>query len=202
MLERWQFAKLWLSSGASARGVSLRGLRLSAAYGAISSDVGVMGPRKGAFACLRLCVVNQNKKKTALQMYLKTGEIVICNFDTGFVPPEMVKSRPALVFSKSSTHWRGLCSVVPFSTTPPDRVEPWHVLVKNPLHRRLPQGQRFGQAAEMWAKCDMITTVSFARITRPYDWQCGVRKYAAVRLSDADLDAVFTGIRAYLPSPR
>lgn len=102
-------------------------------------------PRGGlCFVWGGLYVVDPNKKKPALQMHLKTGEIVICNFDTGFVPPEMVKARPALVFSKSSTLWRGLCSVVPFSTTPPDRIEPWHVLVKNPLHGYLPPGA-FGE---------------------------------------------------------
>lgn len=147
-------------------------------------------------------MVDHKKKNSALQIYLKTGELIICNFDTGFVPPEMVKTRPALVISKSSTHWRGLCTVVPMSTTPPEKVEPWHVLVKNPLHRRLPPNQRFAQQETMWAKCDMLTTVSFARISRPYDRQSGNRRYVPVRLSHADLDAVFVGVRAYLPAQK
>ncbi|NLZ10860.1 MAG: type II toxin-antitoxin system PemK/MazF family toxin [Alcaligenaceae bacterium] len=145
-------------------------------------------------------MVDQNKKNSALQIHLKTGELVICSFDTGFMAPEMIKTRPVLVISKSSTHWRGLCTVIPFSTTPPEKVERWHVLVRNPLHRLLPPSQRFAQATEMWAKCDMITTIGFSRITRPYDRQNGSRKYVSVRLSDADLDAVFAGVRAYLPA--
>lgn len=189
-------------SGAYARGVSLRGLRLSAAYGAIPSEVGVIGPREGPFACLGPAVVDQNKKNSALQLYLKTGEVVICNLDSGFVVPEMTKTRPVLVISKSSTHWRGLCSIVPFSTTPPAKLERWHVLVQNPLHRLLPAGQRFAQATEMWAKCDMICTVSLSRVTRPYDRMMGARRYGPVRLSDAELDAVFAGVRAYLPSAK
>ncbi|TAM88997.1 MAG: hypothetical protein EPN41_04700 [Candidimonas sp.] len=59
------------------------------------------------------------RKIDALRKGLRTGEIVICNFDTGFRVPEMVKQRPVVVISKTSTHARGLCTVVPLSTTLP-----------------------------------------------------------------------------------
>ncbi|WP_368646938.1 type II toxin-antitoxin system PemK/MazF family toxin [Castellaniella ginsengisoli] len=147
-------------------------------------------------------MVDQAKKDGALKLYLKTGEVVICNYDTGFIAPEMVKTRPVVVISKSSTHWRGLCTVVPLSTTPPEKVEAWHVSMQNVLRRLYPYSHPFGQAQEMWAKCDMIATVSFCRITRPHNKQDERRVYAPVRLSEADLDAVFVGVRSYLPSAK
>lgn len=145
-------------------------------------------------------MVDQVKKENALKLYLKTGEVVICNFDTGFVVPEMVKSRPVVVISKSSTHGRGLCTVVPLSTTDPTKIEAWHVLLPNPLLRVLPREHTFAQADVVWAKCDMLTTVAFSRITRPYDRRNGQRAYAPVKLGHDDLDAVFAGVRSYLPS--
>ncbi len=89
-------------------------------------------------------MIDQVKKEGALKLYLKTGEIVICNYNTGFVVPEMVKSRPAVVISKSSTHWRGLCTVVPLSTTPPEKVEAWHVSMQNVRRRLYPYSHAFG----------------------------------------------------------
>lgn len=159
-------------------------------------------PFWGALLIWMLRMVDQTRKNGALQFHLKTGEVVICNFETGFVVPEMVKSRPVVVISKSSTHWRKLCTVVPLSTTTPSRVEVWHVLMRNPLDRILPRHHAFSRAVDVWAKCDMITTVCFSRITRPHDRQGGQRRYTATKLCEADLDAVFVGVRSYLPSAK
>lgn len=145
-------------------------------------------------------MINQTKKNSALQLHLKTGEVVFCNFDSGFKPPEMVKNRPVVVISKTSTHWRGLCTVVPFSTTTPAPKELWHVLVDNPLAKMMPYGSLFAQETQMWAKCDMIYTVAFDRLTRPHSRIDGRRQYRAIGLAKEDLAAVFDGIRAYLPS--
>jgi mRNA interferase MazF len=46
------------------------------------------------------------------------GQILICDFSSGFVEPEMVKVRPVVVISpkpRKSIH--SLCTVVPLSTT-------------------------------------------------------------------------------------
>ncbi len=53
----------------------------------------------------------------------RPGEIVICDFSTGFRPPEMVKVRPVVVISPRRRTSQ-LVTVVPLSTTPPDPVEP------------------------------------------------------------------------------
>lgn len=48
----------------------------------------------------------------------KLGTIVICDYSTGFCPPEMVKHRLAIVVSPRLPHRDGLCTVVPLSATP------------------------------------------------------------------------------------
>ena len=126
----------------------------------------------------------------------KTGCVLICDFSRGFVPPEMVKTRPVVVISRTECHGRRLCTVVPLSTTSPDPVLVWHVLLKqNPL-----PGTLAGTA--VWAKCDMLYTVSFDRLDKPHRKTEGKREYLTLKLSAADLAAVFDGVRAYLPSPR
>lgn len=122
---------------------------------------------------------------------VKTGHLLICDFDRGFVQPEMVKTRPVVVISKTKTHSRGLCTVVPLSTTSPHPVEMWHVALQHyPL----------GSDRQVWAKCDMLYTVSFERLQWPHTKRGGKREYQKLRLGDIDLDAVFAGIRSYLPA--
>ncbi|MGN6234317.1 MAG: type II toxin-antitoxin system PemK/MazF family toxin [Trinickia sp.] len=82
--------------------------------------------------------------------------VVTCDY-TGFVAPEMVKIRSVVVLSKSKTNDR-LITVVPLSTTPPARVLPCHhKLDRNPHPDESP-------ALEVWAKCDMVYTVSLSRV--------------------------------------
>jgi uncharacterized protein YifN (PemK superfamily) len=51
----------------------------------------------------------------------------------------------------------------------------------------------------MWAKCDMLVTVSFDRLTKPYKkTQHSGRKYIGVFLCDDDLAAIAECIKAYL----
>lgn len=190
-------------SGASGARLESEGVApLSGLCGDIKLIRCLRPPDWGALLYLDIRMVDQAKKEDALKLYLKTGEVVICNYNTGFIVPEMVKTRPVVVISKSSTHGRGLCTVVPLSTTPPKKVEAWHVHLQNVLRRLYPYSHAFGQSSNMWAKCDMIATVSFCRITRPHNNQDGRRAYAPIRLSDADLDAVFVGVRSYLPSAK
>ena len=151
----------------------------------------------------RTRVDNRTRKIDALRRGLRTGEVVICNFDTGFRPPEMAKTRPVIVISKASTHIRGLCTIVPLSTTCPAPLFPWHVLLSsNPLLGHMPADHTFCTDQPIWAKCDMIITLGFERITRPHRRVEGRRDYPAVRVASDDLAAVFDGVRAYLPGGR
>lgn len=126
--------------------------------------------------------------------YIPTrGEILICDFDTGFRQPEMVKRRPAVVVSHKSSHGRRLCTVVPLSTTAPVPVKTWHYALP---HVQIPG---WVAKATMWAKCDMLATVSFDRLTKPYKkTQHSGRKYTAVFLCAEDMAAIEVCIRAYL----
>ena len=51
----------------------------------------------------------------------------------------------------------------------------------------------------MWAKCDMLATVSFDRLNKPYlKSQNGARKYIGVFLCDEDMAAIDACMRSYL----
>jgi uncharacterized protein YifN (PemK superfamily) len=90
-----------------------------------------------------------------LQFQPRPRAIVICDY-SGFVEPEMVKVRSAIVLAKSRTNSR-LVTVVPLSTTAPDTLPCHCKLIRNPHPDEDP-------ALEVWAKCDMVYTVSLARI--------------------------------------
>ena len=115
------------------------------------------------------------------------GTIVLCDYATGFKPPEMVKRRPVVVVSPRLHRRRGLCTVAPLSTTPPDQPQAYHHLVR--LAEPLPE--RWG-ASEMWVKADMVATVSHERLDlfRTGRDQYGKRKYLQPKLSPEDLEAV------------
>ena len=85
-----------------------------------------------------------------LTFHPKPGTLLICDFDTGFKAPEMIKKRPVVVISPRR---RGsvaqLCTVVPLSTTAPDPVERFH-------HRMNPKSLPvLLRSQDTWAKCDM-----------------------------------------------
>ena len=82
--------------------------------------------------------------------------VVTCDY-TGFVQPEMVKIRSVVVLAKSRTSDR-LLTVVPLSTTRPEKLLACHHrLNRNPHPDESPM-------LEVWAKCDMVYTVSLARV--------------------------------------
>jgi uncharacterized protein YifN (PemK superfamily) len=99
---------------------------------------------------------NLNENATGLTWQPRLKAVVTCDY-TGFVEPEMVKVRSVVVLSKSKTNGR-LITVVPLSTTPPDKVLPCHhKLSRNPHPDENPE-------LEVWAKCDMVYTVSLSRV--------------------------------------
>ena len=109
------------------------------------------------------------------------GTLWMCDFDTGFMPPEMVKYRPVVVISPQPGWMSGLCTIVPLSTTPPIPVKPFHHLMDE---RSLPPGKL--RQNEAWAKCDMLNTVSVDRLSRA----TSRRQRLTFRVLEADLDAI------------
>ena len=109
------------------------------------------------------------------------GTLWMCDFNTGFRPPEMVKYRPVVVISPQPGRMTGLCTIVPLSTTRPIPMEP--------VHHRMDPASLPGRLAqnETWAKCDMLYTVSLARLSR------ATRRgqaAATFRVLDTDMDAI------------
>lgn len=128
----------------------------------------------------------------ALPYFPRRGEVLVCDFDTGFQPPEMVKKRPVVVVSRKDSHNRKLCTVVPFSTTAPNPVHNWH----HPLpHVQVPGLQAMNT---MWAKCDMVVTVSFDRLNKPYVKTRHGRSFRELVLDNADMLAIDNCLRTYL----
>ena len=122
----------------------------------------------------------------ALYFHPNPETLLICDFGTGFRPPEMVKKRPVVVLSPRMRRQSGLCTVVPLSTTVPAPVERFH-------HRMSPQSLPATLATkETWAKCDMVTAVSLERLDRVLIGRDrrGRRVYVAGAVTAADLTAI------------
>ncbi|MEK7991871.1 MAG: type II toxin-antitoxin system PemK/MazF family toxin [Thiotrichaceae bacterium] len=118
----------------------------------------------------------------SLNLCPKQGTIVICDFK-GFIIPEMVKRRPAIVISKIKSRAK-LCTIVPCSTTPPNPVESYHykLVVAPPLPK--PYNKDYH-----WVKADMIYNVSWDRLQLPFSGKddAGKRIYDLRIISDEDL---------------
>ncbi|SEA18885.1 type II toxin-antitoxin system PemK/MazF family toxin [Paraburkholderia sartisoli] len=128
-----------------------------------------------------------------LPYFPSRGEILVCDFNTGFREPEMIKKRPVIVVSQKSSHSRRLCTVVPLSTTSPAPVKAWHHALP---HVVVPGWKT---EATMWAKCDMLSTVGFERLNKPYiKSRNSGRRYVEVILGNGDLTAIDACMRAYL----
>ena len=118
------------------------------------------------------------------------GMVLICDFNTGFKAPEMVKRRPVVVISPHPRRSNQLCTIVPPSTTAPNPVEPFH-------HRMDPRS-RPGKLArkETCAKCDMLAAVSLQWLDRVMIGKepGGRRIYAAEQVLADDLEAIRWGV--------
>lgn len=88
----------------------------------------------------------------------KPGQVLYCDFK-GYVAPEIVKNRPVVIISPSHLIRPGLVTVVPLSTTPPNPIRTYHYkLHGNPIPGT--------EAVEVWAKCDLLASVSLERLDR------------------------------------
>lgn len=128
----------------------------------------------------------------AILFHPKPGDLLICDFNTGFKAPEMVKRRPVVVVSKAK---QNLAIVVPLSTTAPFPIETCHYEISQ---GSLPSSLRGNPC---WAKCDMISSVALWRMDRVMNGKCpttGKRIYLNHRISQADLDGIRQALRAVL----
>ncbi|CAB1065863.1 hypothetical protein D1BOALGB6SA_10662 [Olavius sp. associated proteobacterium Delta 1] len=123
----------------------------------------------------------------ALKYHPKTGTIVVCDYNTGFKPPEMVKRRLSIVVSPQFKKRNSLCTIVPFSTTVPNPVMPYHYLLE--LNPTLPPPYN---SKDQWVKADMIATVSFDRLTLPFSGKGadGKRQYVKMVISGNEFESI------------
>lgn len=123
----------------------------------------------------------------ALQYHPKTGTIVICDYNTGFIEPEMRKRRLAMVVSPQFKRRNNLCTVVPFSTTPPTIIMPYHYLLQ--LNPTLPPPYN---STDQWVKADMLATVSFTRLNLPHSGKGadGKRQYIKKVITGPDFKSI------------
>ena len=119
----------------------------------------------------------------SIPFHPEQGTIVICDFK-GFVPPEMVKRRPAVIVSPRLRNRGRLCSIVPLSTTPPKPIAPYHYKLHVDPVLPAPYDAKFH-----WVKADMVYTVSFDRLFMPFNGKddSGKRIYD-VRIIDFPAD--------------
>lgn len=127
----------------------------------------------------------QNKP---LPYHPKIGEALRCDF-SNLVPPEMDKARWVVVVSPKHINRANLCAVVPLSTTVPKSVQPWHVKMDSD-----PNPKASGET--VWAKCDMVMSVSFARLSAYWDGKTtdGKRNYVTIFVSNSELSRIQKGI--------
>jgi mRNA interferase MazF len=129
----------------------------------------------------------------ALGFHANAGDIVICDYSTGFKPPEMVKVRPVVVISPRRRGGQ-LVTVVPLSSAAPSPVEPWHYL--------LPEGAYPPARGPVWVKADMIATIALARLDRvKMRGADGSSVYQVFRLGPDAMRAIGLAVKAALNLP-
>ena len=120
------------------------------------------------------------------------GTVVVCNYATGFRPPEMVKTRLAVVVSPRLPYRDGLCTVVPLSTKPARSGIRYQCKVELPFSPPPPF-----DGTLKWAKCDMLATLAHHRMNLPgtgRDPISGKRKYLKIVLPDDQMERIRAAI--------
>lgn len=112
----------------------------------------------------------------------KEASVLMCDFD-GSVDPEMLKVRPVIVLARNRLNNK-LVTIVPLSTTKPFVMQAHHhELSVNPLPTN--------QGTTCWAKCDMVATVSIARLDRiKIIRQFGKREYMIPTIAALEFEAI------------
>lgn len=128
----------------------------------------------------------------AIKFPVVPGTIILCDYSMGgFREPEMVKLRPVIVVSPRLTHRDHLCTVVPISSSP--GIKELDYVVRLQVAPQLPQPFAY---EVVWAKCDMLATVSFERLNlfRTERDHTGKRRYLQPKLPELDLLRIRQGI--------
>jgi uncharacterized protein YifN (PemK superfamily) len=130
----------------------------------------------------------------AITLHPDPGTILIADFSHHKVP-EITKRRPVIVISPRFRQRDGLCAVVPCSTTPPKKTQPYHY--KLSVIPALPAPYDHEQ---MWVKADLVYTVSFDRLFLPFIGKNanGVREYDIRHVTDIDINGIRDCVRAGL----
>ena len=117
-----------------------------------------------------------------IQYHPKPGQVFWCDF-RGNIWPEIDKKRPVVIFTPKYSQRTDLVAVVPLSTTAPPTICDFHCLLeKHPFPASAKKDEK------SWAKCDLIQTVTFTRLTGYWEEVVdGKRKYLDCRISDADM---------------
>ena len=124
----------------------------------------------------------------ALPYHPKQGEVLRCDF-RNLISPEMDKVRWVVVISPKFLNRPSLCTVVPLSTTPPKHLEKYHVeMDADPAPN--------ASGSTVWAKCDMLMTVSFARLSAYHQGRRpdGKRNYVTLAVSGKELGEIKQGV--------
>ena len=109
-----------------------------------------------------------------IQEHPYIGSILLCDFNSGFREPEMVKRRPVVVLSPKIAARPKLCTVVALSDTEPTPKLPYHCQID--IRPELPE--TFNSNG-VWVKGDMVYAVGFHRLDfiRMGKGESGKRKY-------------------------
>lgn len=137
------------------------------------------------FKCVydRIPIMSTQIQNFGLQFHPRKEDILICDFSGNSVP-EIVKKRPVVVIRNQLPFRGGLFFVVPLSSTPPEHDVPYSFqLSKNYLSN---------DKTVMYAKCDLVCSVSLARLDRI---KIGYRQYATPKMLPADFDRVIAGVK-------
>jgi uncharacterized protein YifN (PemK superfamily) len=119
----------------------------------------------------------------ALPFQPRAGAVVRCDFH-GMVEPEMVKMRDVVVVAPHPRNPK-LVAVVPLSASQPLRPEPYQYELPNDPR---PDGDSM---RPIWAKCDMVYTVSTARLEMHHTrTRRGGRQSVRVQLAPEDFAAI------------
>lgn len=117
----------------------------------------------------------------AIEFHPRPGQILMCDFGTGFKQPELVKTRPVIVLTPRMDGRKNLVTVVGLSTVAPDPVRLFHCRLPS---KSLPKLRDF-RVDETWVKGDMVYAVGFHRlnlIRLPGRGSDGRRRYFLDRL--------------------
>lgn len=115
------------------------------------------------------------------------GTVMLCDFNAGFIIPEMVKRRPCVVISPKIALRPGLCTVVALSTEAPNPIMPYHCQID--LRPELPEPWT---SNGVWVKGDMVNAVGFHRLDffRQGKDFSGKRQYLMTPLSNDNLKQI------------